>query len=110
MCFITTAPLLPLGRRGGGGRFCSSLYTPLYYLIYLKIPHITSEIKREVKEESNQRRRKASGRNLQVEEGMEREEERQVDLGDEVHRGNRCRIGEHGGGNLSLCLCWAQVK
>lgn len=47
---------------------------------------------------------------MQVEEGMEREEERQVDLGDEVHRGNRCRIGERGRGELALCLCWEQVK
>lgn len=34
----------------------------------------------------------ANGRNLQVEGGMEKEEERQVGLGNEAHSGDRCGI------------------
>ena len=45
---------------------------------------ITFEVKRKIKyEESNWRKREASGRNLQVEEGGQGEEDKQVDMGDE---------------------------
>lgn len=80
-------------------------------MTYLKIARITFEMKRKIKsEESNWRKREASGRNVQVEEREEGEEERQVDTGGEVQRESRCKIEERGGGPFGLVLALGQFS
>lgn len=74
-------------------------------MTYLKIARITFEMKRKTtSEESNWRRREASGGNVQVVEREEGEEERRVDLGGEAQRESKCRMEEHGGGPFGLVL------